>query len=80
MSTDQKKDWGKLARDSAEYFLKSLGAIALSVLALLLTATAWLSAGLHTGFGYLSEVCFRGARLIEIRLTKIRWYKGGVKK
>ena len=73
MTETRKKNWGALAKDSGEYFLKSLGAIILSVVALLLTATAWLSAGLHTGFGYLSEVCFRGARLIEIRLTKIRW-------
>ena len=74
------KNWAALAKDSGEYFLKSLGAIILAVLAMALTATAWLASGLHIGFGWLSENCFHGARQLDIRLTKIRWYKSEVKK
>lgn len=69
------KNWTALAEDTGLYFLKALTAILLSILAVALTIIAWVSSSLSLGFGILCESCFKGARILNTRLTKIRWYK-----
>ena len=71
----QKQNWTALGEDILVYCGKSLAALLMSITSLALTVIAWVSSGLSIVFGKLGDSCYTGARLLNVRLSKIRWYK-----
>ena len=66
------KDWTTLVKDTLVYGAKSLASFLLAIIALLLTAIAWVSSGLSVGFGKLTEVAFVGARYLKVQIPRFR--------
>ena len=66
--------WLNLAREVGVYFLKSLLAILLSALLLLLVAIMYISAGLSLAFAWLRDTSYQGANILATRWINIRWY------
>jgi len=69
------QNWTALGEDILVYLGKSLMALLFSISSLALTVIAWVSSGLSITLGKLSDYCYKGTRLLNVRLSKIRWYK-----
>lgn len=76
MATDaQRQNWVALGEDILVYLGKSAAAFIMSIVSFVLMIIAWVSSGISIVMGKLSDSCFLGSRLLNTRLTKIRWYK-----